>query len=98
MINTKENTFGQRKIWIDYYGSYFSMPTFTIGRVLADIVYGHYKGQKTDNWMNGSTHLISMHCWLYVGEYRLWTSKRTENRPLNEWDYTIDKYETLAIC
>ena len=35
---------------------------------------------------------------LSVGEYHLWTSKRTENRQLNEWDYTIDKYETLAIC
>ena len=34
----------------------------------------------------------------HVGEYRLGTSKRTENRQLNERDYTIDKYETLAIC
>ena len=34
----------------------------------------------------------------HVGEYRLWTSKRTENRQLNERDYTIDKYKMLAVC
>ena len=33
-----------------------------------------------------------------VGEYHLWTSKRTENRQPNKLDYTIDKYETMAIC
>ena len=33
-----------------------------------------------------------------VGEYHLWTSKRTDYRQLNERDYTTDKYEMLAIC
>ena len=66
MINTKEDTFGQRKTWIDYYGNYFSMPTFTIGRVLESIIYGHQKGQKTDNCMNRITQWISMKRWLYV--------------------------------
>ena len=66
MINIRVNTCGQRKTWIDYYGNYFSMPTFTIGRVLESIVYGHQKGQKTDNRMNRITQLISMKHWLYV--------------------------------
>ena len=66
MRNIKVNTFGQKKTWIDYYGNYFSMPTFTIGRVLEDIVDGHQKGQKIDNCMNRITQLISMKWWLYV--------------------------------